>query len=148
MINKDEKPKIRLGKDFHWEMSHRLPFHNGGCQNVHGHSYKMRVDIIGHTDTNGMVLDFYEIERIVRPYLDQMDHAFTVDQKDKVIIDFLDQHGFKKYVVSENTTAENLAVYFLKEFSPLFAEFENISGLSVRVYETTDAFAEVSADLK
>lgn len=144
-IKKDMQ--VRLGKDFNWEMSHRLPFHNGGCQNVHGHSYKMRVDIIGTTDANGMVIDFYEIDRIVRPYLEAMDHAFVVDKDDTDVIEFLDKHGFKKFVIDITSTAEHLAMFFIQKFAPEFKQFTNISHIKVRVFETSDAFAEVQMDI-
>ena len=140
--------KVRLGKDFNWEMSHRLPFHDGGCRNIHGHSYKMRVDIIGTTDPDGMVLDFYEIDRIVRPYLDAMDHAFVVDSDDKDIIEFLDKHNFKKFIIPHTSTAEHLAMYFIQEFAPKFASYSNIEHIKVRVFETIDAFAEVEMPIR
>jgi len=140
--------KVRLGKDFHWEMSHRLPFHEGGCRNIHGHSYKMRVDLIGSTDENGMVLDFYEIDRIVRPYLDAMDHAFVVDKNDTDVIDFLDNQNFKKFVIDYTSTAENLAMYFISELADKFKLYDNIYHIKVRVFETIDAFAEVEMPLK
>ncbi len=51
----------RIAKEFHWEMGHRLPFHQGGCQNIHGHSYTMRVEIIGTIDpATGMVIEHPE----------------------------------------------------------------------------------------
>lgn len=139
---------VRLGKDFQWEMSHRLPFHGGGCRNIHGHSYKMKVELIGRVDENGMVLDFYEIDRIVRPYVEAMDHAFVVDKDDNVISDFLDEHGFKKYTIQETSTAEHLAMYFIGELGPKFKEYGNIEHIRVRIYETIDAFAEVETSLK
>ncbi|MGA1250362.1 MAG: 6-pyruvoyl trahydropterin synthase family protein, partial [Candidatus Kapaibacteriota bacterium] len=50
----------RIAKEFHWEMGHRLPFHDGGCQNIHGHSYTMRVEVIGEIDpATGMVIDYF-----------------------------------------------------------------------------------------
>src|SRR5437868_1916429 len=57
----------RIAKDFRWEMAHRLPEHEGGCRNVHGHSYRMWVEISGEPQANGMVLDYFEISAIVDP---------------------------------------------------------------------------------
>jgi len=42
-------------------MAHRLPFHDGGCRNVHGHSYSMTIELVGEPDRNGMVLDYFDM---------------------------------------------------------------------------------------
>ena len=60
---------ITIAKDFIWQMSHRLTFHKGLCQNIHGHSYKLRVYLTGETDKNGMIIDFYDLEKIINPFL-------------------------------------------------------------------------------
>jgi len=56
---------MRIAKEFVWEMSHRLPYHEGNCKNIHGHSYKMELSLEGEPNENGMLIDFYHIERIV-----------------------------------------------------------------------------------
>jgi len=57
----------KISKEFKWEMSHRLPFHKGLCQNIHGHTYKLRLDLVGSLDENGMLIDFYDLEIITQP---------------------------------------------------------------------------------
>lgn len=140
--------KVKLGKDFSWEMAHRLPFHEGPCKNIHGHSYKMRVELIGDLDENGMVLDFYDISRVVQPYIDKLDHAFLCNEKDEKVISFLKENNFKLYIMPNNTTSEYMAIYLANEFAPEFRKFKNLDAMHVRVYETVDAFAEVSIMLK
>lgn len=139
---------IKIAKEFIWEMSHRLPFHEGGCKNVHGHSYKMTIFLEGDLDKNGMVLDFYHIVDIVQPLIDKLDHAFICDPNDNVMIDFLKANAFKFYIIDKNSTAENLSSFFLNEFKPKFAEFHNLHYLGVRVYETLDAYAEIGSHLQ
>lgn len=140
--------KVKLGKDFAWEMAHRLPFHEGPCKNIHGHSYKMRVELIGDLDENGMVLDFYDISKVVQPYIDKLDHAFLCNEKDEKVITFLKENNFKLYIMPNNTTSEYMAMYLANEFAPEFRKFKNLDVMHVRVYETVDAFAEVSVVLK
>jgi len=140
--------KVKLGKDFAWEMAHRLPFHEGPCKNIHGHSYKMRVELIGDLDKNGMVLDFYDIHRIVQPYIEKLDHAFLCNEKDEKVITFLKENDFKLYIIPNNTTSEYMAIYLASEFATEFKKFKNLDVMHVRVYETADAFAEVSIVLK
>ena len=56
--------KIRITKEFTFETGHALYGYDGKCRNVHGHSYKLAVTVIGTpiNDTDnvklGMVIDF------------------------------------------------------------------------------------------
>jgi len=50
---------MKIAKEFRWEMGHRLPEHTGLCRNIHGHSYRMVVEITGDVLANGMIIDFY-----------------------------------------------------------------------------------------
>lgn len=138
---------VRIGKEFIWEMSHRLPFHEGPCKNIHGHSYKMLLELEGEVNLNRMLIDFYDIEKIVRPLIDKFDHAFIVDKEDKLMLNFLVQNGFKYYKISGLSTAEDLALYFLDELKKDFSKFSNLVKLKVRIYETQDAWAEVETKL-
>jgi 6-pyruvoyltetrahydropterin/6-carboxytetrahydropterin synthase len=140
--------KVKIGKDFVWEMSHRLPFHEGPCKNIHGHTYKMTVELIGDVDTNGMVLDYYNVCKIVDPFIAKLDHAFICDDNDTNVIDFLKNQNFKHYIIPNNTTSELMAIYFIEEFASKFKQFNNIDTLILRIYETSDAYAEVSVSLK
>ena len=79
----------RVSKEFHWEMSHRLPRHAGLCKNIHGHTYRLRLDLFGTPDECGIVVDFFDIDRIMRPIIDRLDHAFLCEKSDTLILDFL-----------------------------------------------------------
>jgi len=138
---------VRIGKEYNWEMSHRLPFHKGDCINIHGHSYKMLVVLEGDVNENRMLIDFYDIDKLVNPLLSQLDHAFLVDSNDTEIIDFLDSKGFKKYVMNDFSTAEDISKYILEHLKPKMAEFDNISFMKIRIYETIDAWAESETKL-
>ena len=56
--------KIRVTKQFKFETGHALYGYDGLCKNVHGHSYKLDVTVIGvpidepENVKNGMVIDF------------------------------------------------------------------------------------------
>src|SRR5437016_2425774 len=101
-------------------MAHRLPFHDGGCRNVHGHSYQMWVEIAGEPDEHGMVLDYFELKRIVDPMVAEIDHAFLCDRSDTLIVDFLNQSGLKAAYVDFPTTAENIARWFFERLQATF----------------------------
>lgn len=133
---------VRIAKDFHWEMGHRLPFHNGGCRNIHGHSYRMRVTIEGELDEYGMVMDYFDMKQVIDPLVESLDHAFLCDEDDKAMIAFLTEHSMKHLVVPFYTTAENLAQWFLNAISILLRGATNIHTLTVRIHETERTYAE------
>ncbi|MCH6574551.1 MAG: 6-carboxytetrahydropterin synthase [Bacteroidetes bacterium] len=137
---------MKIAKEFHWEMGHRLPEHFGLCKNIHGHSYKMIVEFEGELDEQGMVIDFYEVEKIVNPIIEKLDHAFMVKDDDEITLGFLNKLNSKKVKVSFFTTVENICKFISTKI--LNSKLpNNISGVRVRVYETTKDYAEEKVSL-
>ena len=73
---------IRITKQFSFETGHALYGYDGKCKNVHGHSYKLSVTVIGKpiADKNnvkyGMVIDFSDLKQIVKEdIVNVFDHA-------------------------------------------------------------------------
>lgn len=132
---------MKVYKEFKWEMGHRLPNHFGNCKNIHGHSYKMIVGFEGELNENDMIIDFYDVDKIIKPLINKFDHAFLVNKNDKEVIDFLDKIKSKKMVVNFNSTVENLCKFVLDEIQR-FDLPQNISSVSVRIYETNEDYAE------
>ena len=135
---------MKIAKEFRWEMGHRLPEHFGLCKNIHGHSYKMIVEFEGELDKNQMVIDYYDVEKIINPVIEKLDHAFMVNIEDNIVIEFLEKMNSKKVVVGFNTTAENICNYLLSEIKKCSLP-SNISNIKVRVYETQFDYAEETA---
>src|SRR5690606_1513718 len=110
---------MKIAKEFHWEMGHRLPEHFGKCKNIHGHSYKMIIEIDGDVEDSGMVMDYYDLKKVILPIVEELDHAFMVYKKDKEIISFLEKMNSKKVVVGFQSTVENICRYFLNEIKKI-----------------------------
>jgi 6-pyruvoyltetrahydropterin/6-carboxytetrahydropterin synthase len=142
-----ENDLTRIAKEFRWEMGHRLPYHNGGCRNIHGHSYRMQVAIDGTLDKGGMVLDYFVLKEIVDPLVDELDHSFLCDHEDVEMLEFFEKTTLKHSIVPFHTTAENLVGWFLQQIAPRLESHPNLSALQVRVYETERTYAERSLDL-
>lgn len=138
---------IEIAKEFHWEMGHRLPFHEGGCRNVHGHSYRMRVSVSGTLDGNGMVVDYFDLRRILDPVIDRIDHAFLCDRSDAVMLAFLEENNLKRVVVDFPSTAENIALWLLGQVAEELQGYENIAEIAVRLHETDNTYAEAKRSL-
>ena len=137
---------MKIAKEFRWEMGHRLPEHFGLCKNIHGHSYKMIVEFEGELDKNQMVIDYYDVEKIINPVIEKLDHSFMVNIDDKIVLEFLEKMNSKKVVVDFNSTAENICNYLLSEIKKCSLP-SNISSVKVRVYETQFDYAEETARL-
>ncbi len=137
---------MKIAKEFSWEMGHRLPEHFGKCKNIHGHSYKMIVELDGEVDKNGMVLDYFDFKNIINPIVEELDHAFLVYHEDKVVIDFLNKLNSKKVVADFQSTVENICYYFLNRIKDSNLP-PNIKSIKVRICETPDDYAEEIIEL-
>ena len=138
---------MKIAKEFRWEMGHRLPEHFGQCKNIHGHSYKMLVEIEGELNKDEMVIDYYDVEKIINPIIEKLDHAFMVNKNDKVVLEFLEKMNSKKVIVNFQSTAENICLYLLNEIKKVSLP-QNVSEIKVRVYETSHDYAEEVIRLK
>ena len=132
---------MKIAKEFHWEMGHRLPFHKGKCKNLHGHSYKCMVEFSGDPDKNGMVLDYYDLKKIIGPIIEQLDHSFMVSSDDTEVIEALEKLNSQKVIVDFDTTAENICLYLLNKIKTTNLP-PNINSVKVRVLETENTYAE------
>ena len=138
---------MKIAKEFRWEMGHRLPEHFGLCKNIHGHSYKMLVEFEGELNKDEMIIDYYNVEKIINPIIEKLDHSFMVNKNDEVVLEFLKKMNSKKVVVDFQSTAENICLYILKEIKKANLP-SNISEAKVRVFETADDYAEETLKLK
>lgn len=132
---------MKIAKEFRWEMGHRLPDHFGLCKNIHGHSYKMIIEFEGELNKDQMVIDYYDVEKIINPIIEKLDHSYMVNNNDKVLLEFLEKINSKRVVVDFFATAENICIYLLDEVRKCPLP-ENIASVKVRVYETQLDYAE------
>ncbi len=138
---------MKIAKEFRWEMGHRLPDHFGLCKNIHGHSYKMIVEFEGELNKDQMVIDYYDVEKIINPIISNLDHAFMVNRNDNTVLEFLEKINSKKVVVGFDATAENICKYMLNEITKSGLP-DNVSSVKVRIYETQFDYAEDILKLK
>ncbi len=114
-------PQMRVSKEFTFDAAHFLKDYHGKCENLHGHTYRLRVSVEGSVQKNGLVMDFVDIKRIVKEkVVDRLDHSNIND-------------------VIPQSSAENLCLWVwqqLKPDMPLLCE--------VRVWEQPNSFATYS----
>jgi 6-pyruvoyltetrahydropterin/6-carboxytetrahydropterin synthase len=62
-------------KDFLFSAAHFVRGHTGGCENLHGHNYRVRVFVASETlDALGMVMDFVDLKRLTEGVVGKFDH--------------------------------------------------------------------------
>lgn len=69
-------------KEFTFAAAHCLKGLDDGhpCTVLHGHNYKVRLEIEGTPDPQtGMVMDFAKIKEVVAPLIEQLDHSTLND---------------------------------------------------------------------
>jgi len=140
---------IRITKQFNFETGHALYGYDGKCRNVHGHSYKLSVTVIGKpiTDTAhvklGMVIDFSDLKKIVKEEIvDKFDHA-TVFNKNTPHIELakeLTDRGHSVILADYQPTSENMVIDFAAKIKSRLPE--NILLFSLKLQETETSFAE------
>ncbi|MBS1535543.1 MAG: 6-carboxytetrahydropterin synthase [Flavobacteriaceae bacterium] len=140
---------IRITKQFSFETGHALFGYDGKCKNVHGHSYKLSVTVIGHpiTDTAnvkyGMVIDFSDLKKIVKEEIvDLFDHATVFNQNTPHIelAQELKQRGHHVILVNYQPTSENMVIDFAQKIQSRLPE--NIALFSLKLQETESSYAE------
>lgn len=141
--------KIRITKQFSFETGHALYGYDGKCKNVHGHSYKLSVTVIGTPilDQNnvkfGMVIDFSDLKKIVREEIvDLFDHAsvFNKNTPHVELAEELKKRGHHVILVDYQPTSENMVIDFAKKISHRLPK--DILLHSLKLQETESSFAE------
>jgi 6-pyruvoyltetrahydropterin/6-carboxytetrahydropterin synthase len=140
---------IRLTKSFSFETGHALYGYDGKCKNIHGHSYKLYVTVIGEPISDsgnvkyGMVIDFGDLKKIVKEEIvDVFDHA-TVFNKNTPHFELameLKSRGHNVLLVDYQPTSEMMVIDFAEKIQRLLPQ--HIQLHSLKLQETETSFAE------
>jgi 6-pyruvoyltetrahydropterin/6-carboxytetrahydropterin synthase len=141
--------KIRITKEFKFETAHALKGYDGLCKHIHGHSYELKVCIVGKpiADQNspklGMVMDFGDLKSIVREEIvDKMDHALVLSTKSEEAHKLAERDEMFQRVllVDYQPTSENMLVDFVERIKPRLPEGIELHSMFLR--ETVTSYAE------
>lgn len=73
-------PRFTVFKDYTFSAAHAVRGHTRGCENLHGHNYRVRVQVeASHLDALGMVIDFADLKAMVHEVLSPFDHRVIND---------------------------------------------------------------------
>jgi len=144
--------KIRVTKEFSFEMAHALWNYDGACRNIHGHSYRLFVTLLGVPNPDngspkfGMVLDFKDLKEIVKgPVVDFFDHSLVVYREaDGDVLSTIRTMYEKVHVFDFQPTCENLVQYIVDTIRTKLGPGLELQ--AVKLYETANSFAEWHVD--
>jgi len=141
--------KIRITKQFSFETGHALYGYDGKCKNVHGHSYRLFVTVIGKPITDatnvkfGMVIDFSDLKKIVKEdIVEAFDHSivFNKNTPHRELAKELSDRGHNVLLVDYQPTSEMMVIDFASKISKRLPE--NIKLHSLKLQETATSYAE------
>lgn len=131
--------KTTVTKKFNIQAAHFLPGYSGKCAHMHGHRWEISISVSGPINSEGFVIDFSELKRLVIIPLDeQFDHKILND-----CYPFNLKEGDKDYWRACSPTAENLAEYILEFSISVLAKYIDLWVSKVSVAETEDNIATV-----
>jgi 6-pyruvoyltetrahydropterin/6-carboxytetrahydropterin synthase len=111
---------VELRKEYRFEAAHRLPCvppaHK--CSRLHGHSYKVELQLTGPVDPKtGWLVDFGVLDEVWSELHGRLDH-----------------HNLNEVPGLENSTCENLSAYIWNAVRPRIPQLAGVT-----VWETTDS---------
>lgn len=131
-------------KEVTFDAAHRLSFHKGKCYNLHGHTYKLRLTLACSNLDEDMVMDFYEIKKVLNEVVEMYDHTtmlYEGDIKNVQLISVLDSLGMRVMTFPYEPTVENMAMHFMAYFKS-----KGLPVAKVTMFETPTSYAEVIAN--
>ncbi len=151
-----ERWSIQVDKEYlKFSAAHFLIFPDGSAERLHGHNYRVYVELEGRLSRSGLVLDFQHIKPLVRELVDELDEHWllpgehpelTCERRSDGIVEI--RYRERYYAAPEsdvlvlpvnNTSAENLATLLgracLSRVRERFPEVE-VQSLSFAVEET------------
>ncbi len=102
--------------------AHQLRETSGGCEQLHGHTWKVQVFVKGERlNPHGILVDFRDVKRIVKKWTARLDH-----------------HYLNEVLGSTNPTTENIAKYLFQKLEKEI-NLETVRLSRVRVWEARDS---------
>ncbi len=120
---------MRIGTIFTFDSAHFLPKHKGKCNKMHGHTYKLEIQVDGpilvdkHSPSDGMVMDFGDLkDKVHNVVIHHLDHTLLND-------------------IFDNPTAEWIAPHIFAKVS-MALENSGVALTKVKLWETPTSYVE------
>jgi 6-pyruvoyltetrahydropterin/6-carboxytetrahydropterin synthase len=120
----------RLTVHDYFSSAHQLKGYKGKCEAVHGHNWKVEIDVQGETLNDiGLLMDFHDLRRMLKEILERLDHVLLNEVEE-----------FRE----ANPSSENVARHVYENLKKKLPA--GISVASVTVWESENARATYFED--
>jgi len=110
-----------LKAEHSFDSAHFLYGYEGKCANIHGHRWKIEVEVQSENlvkggQLDGMIIDFGDLKNDVKAMADSYDHALIIQEGTMrdATLNCIKEDGFNVIIVDFRPTAENFAAFFFK----------------------------------
>jgi 6-pyruvoyltetrahydropterin/6-carboxytetrahydropterin synthase len=148
--------KVSVSKEYlGFSSAHFITLSGHQCESLHGHNYRIGVTVEGAVDPEcAFVVDFAVLKRIVRPYVQEVDHRVLLPTRnpklvltregDRMLVDYLGATRFVfpasncALIPITNTTAEMIAEYLAHRLREDLRKegLSNLDAIEVEVEES------------
>jgi len=140
---------VRVEKDYLvFSAGHFITYGGGECERLHGHNYRVAVELSADLDDNQYVFDFIALKNQTKQITDRLDHRMLVPTQSRLIACEADDRRVTLRFADKtwsfpredcvllplaNTTAERLAEYIAGELRVLLQREHAFTPASLRV---------------
>ena len=151
-----ERWSISVDKEYlKFSVAHFLIFPDGSQERLHGHNYRVTLELEAALDAHGLVLDFIEVKPVIRELCDELDEHWIIPGTHPVLTHVVRADGVMEVRYRDsyyaapagdcivlpinNTSAENLSAWIgremLKRLRDRFPHLK-VHAMSLAVEET------------
>lgn len=98
--------KVSISRTYTFSAAHRIAGHPK-CGRMHGHNYEVVIELTGEVPADGMLMDYGEMDRLMKPLFDNLDHRYLSNETEQVELADMEV----RILMIPATTAEYLAGY-------------------------------------
>jgi len=144
-----ERYHVRVTKDYLiFSCGHFITYEGDECERLHGHNYRVAVEVEGPLDVNHYVFDFIALKKRTQEIVAELDHHMLLPTRNKLIsveeggknvrVRFKDKEwSFPRedciLLPIENTTAELLAKWIAHRLRNSLQQQHNFVPQTIRV---------------
>jgi 6-pyruvoyltetrahydropterin/6-carboxytetrahydropterin synthase len=152
--------RVRVSKDqLGFCSGHFITYDGQHCERLHGHNYRVAVEVTGPLDSNHYVFDFIALKRLTREICEELDHRMMLPTKSSLILVEVNGEQIDVRYESrrwsfplddcvllpiENTTAELLARYIAERLRSKLKEQVGYQPQTMTV-EVEESFGQSAA---
>lgn len=144
-----ESYHVRLDKErFVFSAAHFITYAGDVCEPLHGHNYRVAVELHGPLDENHYVIDFIQVRDTLQRIVDELDHKMLLPLKHQTIRvtagdnEVEVHHSDRRWIFPRqdcvllpvaNTTAELLARYIGTQLQTKLEIGQNVPPVKIQV---------------